>query len=146
MFDFPDTTFNDNSFADSNSFATANETTQNTQVPIEPSLLTAYAMEQASLKSQRDWSEKMSNTAYQRAVEDMKKAGLNPYAMYSGVGGASSTPTTSASGSIVASNMLTAQMNNNTALEVARMNNKTQETNAYIKGITSILGEVIKKI
>lgn len=36
----------------------------------------AYNAEQAQI--QRDWSERMENTRYQRAVEDMGKAGLNP--------------------------------------------------------------------
>ena len=43
-------------------------------------------------EKQRNWEEQMSNSAYQRSMEDMKKAGLNPAAMYSGVGGAASTP------------------------------------------------------
>lgn len=47
----------------------------------------------------RDWQEKMSNTAYQRAMDDMKKAGLNPLLMAS-QGFSSSTPSGStASGS-----------------------------------------------
>lgn len=38
----------------------------------------------------REWQEHMSNTSYQRAVEDMKKAGLNPILAFSN--GGASTP------------------------------------------------------
>lgn len=36
----------------------------------------AYNAEQARI--QREWQERMANTVYQRTVEDMKKAGINP--------------------------------------------------------------------
>lgn len=46
----------------------------------------------AQAKKSREYEERMSSTAYQRAVEDMKKAGLNPALMY-GNGQPASTPT-----------------------------------------------------
>lgn len=50
--------------------------------------------EASEAQKSRDWSERMSNTAYQRAAADMKAAGINPAAM---LGGAQSAGTPTAS-------------------------------------------------
>lgn len=47
----------------------------------------------------RDWTERMANSAYQRARDDMIKAGLNPYLAY-GQGGAATPSAAQASASI----------------------------------------------
>ncbi|UPW41619.1 DNA pilot protein [Peromfec virus RodF8_38] len=64
-------------------------------------LLNEYNNNFNALEAQksRDWQEYMSNTSYQRAVQDMQKAGINPILAYSN--GGASTPsgsTASASG------------------------------------------------
>lgn len=102
-------------------FASANEAreanTVNRQIN-EDQLV--YNREQAQLN--RDFQERMSNTAWQRGVDDMRKAGINPMVAFSSGGASSPSGATASSGGLrgvervpnVASSILTS------ALEIAR--------------------------
>lgn len=56
-----------------------------------------FNAEQAALN--REWQERMSNTAYQRGTADMVAAGLNPAMMYGGSSASASTPSGGAASS-----------------------------------------------
>lgn len=77
----------------------------------------AWAERQA--RTQMEFQREMANTAYQRAVADMKKAGLNPALSYYNSGAAvpggslASTPATSTSTALTREDNLYGAYNNN---------------------------------
>lgn len=81
-------------------------------------------------QNQMDFQREMSNTSYQRAVADMKKAGLNPMLAYSqggasSPGGASTTVQNKFSGSVQAAQQM--QLQNET---IKQIQSQTQVNNA----------------
>jgi hypothetical protein len=81
-------------------------------------------------QNQMDFQREMSNTSYQRAVADMKKAGLNPMLAYSqggasSPGGASTTVQNKFSGAVQASQQM--QLQNET---IKQIQSQTQVNNA----------------
>lgn len=66
----------------------------------------------------RDFQERMSNTAWQRGVEDMKKAGINPLASFSGGTSATSSTPSGSSGAGTSGNLIGMI---NSALRIAEM-------------------------
>ena len=82
----------------------------------------------------RDWQEQMSNSAYSRAIADLKSAGINPYALLSGMN-ASSTPSgATGSGSSAYSNSHTGSY---TSGVTSGNNARTNATNLLGKAVSN---------
>lgn len=63
-------------------------------------MLAQQAYNSAEAQKNRDWQERMANTAYQRAVTDLKKAGLNPIMAVNGMSAAATPGGSTASSGI----------------------------------------------
>lgn len=103
----------------------------------------AFQSEEA--KTNRDWQERMANTAYQRQIEDLKKAGLNPVLAAFG-GGAATGSGAMASGSMASG---TAASVGGTSGQAASGSNYTGQGNnmsselAVMGMIGSLIGEAV---
>lgn len=108
----------------------------------------------AEAEKSRRWQEEMSNSAYQRAVADVKKAGLNPYAVLSSGHGAS-TPngavaSAGAGGSATSSGGRGAgQLLSSAASMIlggAKLATSVSATSAYQQGMIAGLGRRVDRL
>ena len=92
----------------------------------------ANAFSALEAQKNRDFQERMSNSAYSRAVSDLKSIGINPYAVLSGFSGASS-PSGSAPVSSAGRSGSGGYVNSSGAL-VSLINNAFTLANTVLRG------------
>ena len=106
----------------------------------------------AEAQKNRDFQKMMSDTSYQRAVEDIKEAGLNPSMLYASGGQGATTPTgnsASTSGGLYGANNLVGQLGSlvdavNNARTIDNMTKSNQMNNE--KSLYNMVGNILEKM
>lgn len=104
------------------------------------------AFQRSEREAAQTWSEKMSNTSYQRMIEDLKAAGLNPALAYTQ--GGSSAPTSSgSSGAAAVSSPASSSISSASKANVASGKNAdVSMLRSVLQSVTSIVDTGISSV
>lgn len=113
----------------------------------------AAQFESAEAQKLRDWQERMSSSQYQRAVADLKKAGINPILAAQYLNGASTPSGASASGFAASGSSASASqtsahkaevdLNSAAKIITAYLETNTKLTTAEIQSITTMFSSIL---